>query len=342
MHPFEHCQETLMPRIARKAFTLIELLVVIAIIAVLIGLLLPAVQKVREAAQRASCANNLKQLGLAFQNYESAYGVFPAGEFINGLPLLPPATQRGSNWFIQSLPYLEDGNVLTAINYDFNRLPSVGFVYQQMDATVNGLDYGFSINLPIGHCPANESPSWARDYFGVQGASDKKFGNFMSRGFLHNDGMFGIYRGRRLAEISDGTSNTIVVGENCIPIITGAITDPTGTTVVATPNLPSSPEMYAPWWWGGGSTAVADYPVNPPRSVLTMNSPINDPTFMRGGVNHNVIAQANNHPFSSKHAGGAQFGFADGHVQFIPSSVDILVYRAAGTINGGETLTLPD
>src|SRR5262245_38542087 len=105
-------------------------------------------------------------------------------------------------------------------------------------------------------------------------------------------------------------------------------------------NTPSAPEGYAPWWWGGGSVAVADAPVNPTRSVLTLNSPINDPTFLLGGANHNVLAQAHNHPFSSRHTGGAQFAFADGHVQFVRSSIDILVYRAAGTRNGGETLSL--
>src|SRR5882672_2001464 len=112
-----------------RGFTLIELLVVIAIIAILIGLLLPAVQKVREAANRMKCSNNLKQMALAFHSYESAYSVFPAGDLILGLPLPAPTTQRGSNWFLQSLPFLEAGNVLTSINYDFKRPPAAGFVY---------------------------------------------------------------------------------------------------------------------------------------------------------------------------------------------------------------------
>jgi prepilin-type N-terminal cleavage/methylation domain-containing protein/prepilin-type processing-associated H-X9-DG protein len=325
-----------MSKVRRSAFTLIELLVVIAIIAILIGLLVPAVQKVREAAARTQCANNLKQLALACHSYESSKHMFPAGDLINGLPLPSPTSQRGSNWFIQLLPYVEEGNVLTSINYDFSRPPSVGFVYAQFDALVNNVGIGFSTNLPLAHCPANSSPTWARDYFGVQGASDKVFGNFMSRGFLHNDGMFGIYRGRKLAEITDGTSNTIVIGENYIAIVTGCVVNATNNNVATTANTPASPEGYAPWWWGGGSAAVTNFPVNPTRSVLTMNSAINDPTYMLGGANHNVLAQANNHPFSSQHAGGAQFAFADGHVQFVQSSIDILVYRALGTINGGE------
>src|SRR5207244_4275025 len=135
-------------------------------------------------------------------------------------------------------------------------------------------------------------------------------------------------RGRSLREVPDGTSNTIVLGENYLAIVTGAIVNPAGNNVTTHNNTPAAPEGYAAWWWGGGSVAVTDIPVNPTRSVLTMNSPINDPTFFLGGSNHNVLAQAHNHPFSSRHTGGAMFGFCDGHVQFLKGTIDILVYRA--------------
>ncbi len=101
---------------ARQAFTLVELLVVIAIIGVLIALLLPAVQAAREAARRSSCANNLKQLGLALQNYHDARKIFPPGALWNSGSANMPQTTLGPNWIIMIMPFMEEKNTLTLYN----------------------------------------------------------------------------------------------------------------------------------------------------------------------------------------------------------------------------------
>ena len=309
----------------RTAFTLIELLVVIAIIAVLIGLLLPAVQKVREAASRMKCSNNLKQLALATHSYESTEATLPAGDYV----AFGTGQTRGTNWYILLLPHMEAGNVLESVNYN---LQATGFAYNQFNTI------GPTTVLPFGRCPSNSSPQWARDYFAVQGAKDRKYGNVISRGFLHDDGVLGVYRGRKFAEIPDGTSNTLMLGENYLGIVYGA--EDNGSGGVASVPTTAAIAGLAPWWWGGGGDTTGDRPVNPTRSVLTLNAPINDPRYFPGGANHNVGNRAHDHPFSSQHTGGAMFGFADGHIQFVRDSIDLTTYQAAGSRNGGESTNL--
>ena len=105
-------------------------------------------------------------------------------------------------------------------------------------------------------------------------------------------------------------------------------------------NTPAAPEGYAPWWWGAGNSTSPDVPCNPTRGTLTMNTPINNPLFFLGAVNHNVLAKAHDHPFSSRHTGGANFGFADGHVQFLSANIDLTVYQESGSRNNGGVLNL--
>ena len=297
---------------SRRAFTLVELLVVIAIIGILIGMLLPAVQQVREAARRVQCANNLRQLALASLNHESARMAFPAGELI--LPGNLRANRfRGSNLFIQLLPYIEGNNILKSVNYDFG----APWAYEQL------FDLDAGVSVAVFHCPSINSPAEARDYFGIQGSQDSQFPH--TDGDLHDDGVFGIHDHRSMGAITDGTSNTIIIGENC--------NQASGNTVE-----PIDEAGYADWRRGdvvgGNITQARRLPVLPAAAVLTFNNVLDDDRFTLGGEFFGVFEQQRNHPFSSFHA-GVNFAFADGHVSHIPKTVDHQTLRELGSMNSG-------
>lgn len=186
----------------RTAFTLIELLVVISIIAALLGLLLPGVQKAREAAARAACQNNLKQIGTAFFNHESATGYFPSGGWWRSWPDLgsgsPPAGERQSGgWAFQILPYIEQSALFTSNNVDTVR------------------------NTPVKtyFCPSRRAPQKAAGGWGpgialMDYSASNQDGPDMTDGSFNNG--TGVVRLRypvRVLDIQDGTSNTLMVGE---------------------------------------------------------------------------------------------------------------------------------
>jgi prepilin-type N-terminal cleavage/methylation domain-containing protein len=176
----------------RSAFTLIELLVVIAIIAILIGLLLPAVQKVREAAARLQCQNNLKQIGLGLHNYHSAYGAFPPG-----------SNPKGFTVVTQLLPFMEQGNIYNQID-----------LTASANSPANAGPTGMTIKILL--CPSdrtNQTPpgQGGNNYFANYGTEPQFFQNSSVA-----NGVFALREasgGVRLTDVTDGTSNTAAFSE---------------------------------------------------------------------------------------------------------------------------------
>jgi len=307
----------------QKGFTLIELLVVIAIIGVLIGLLLPAVQKVREAAARLQCTNNLKQIGLAMMNYESTYRMFPAGYLDNMTTNRPnsaatsnPDPITGWGWGTLILPYLEQESLYKSININsiamnntyagtiaFRKTVIKGFLCTSDDTGLNT----FTISGTGGNFELAKS-----SYAGVNGQAE--LADFDTAFGL---GMFLRGRGVSIAEVTDGLSNTLFVGERSSKSAKQAVGTLPGvcTWVGALPGGDldgETPALYILGWTGNSSS-----PAKP-------NMPEPDGSF---------------HPesFTSRHSGGVNFLFGDGSVRFITDSIDGQTWVKLGTRQGGET-----
>ncbi|MGE3820439.1 MAG: DUF1559 domain-containing protein, partial [Isosphaeraceae bacterium] len=189
---------------SRAGFTLIELLVVITIIGVLIALLLPAVQAAREAARRAQCTNNLKQIGIALHNYQTALGVFPMGGSRN-VRDLPNKYDSWTCWSAQAmlLPYLEQSPLYDAINFDF---APEGFA-SDLAAAVNRTAHNASVSAFL--CPSDPDAGGGRNLNSYHGCYGTTTNNATDR----TTGLFAIYPSYGINQVSDGTSTTIAFSE---------------------------------------------------------------------------------------------------------------------------------
>jgi prepilin-type processing-associated H-X9-DG protein len=286
---------------------LIELLVVIAIIAILMALLVPAVQKVRETAARIQCANNLKQIGLACHSYHDAFKVLPPGYTATAAY---PSTSPGWGWAAYLLPYIEQDNVQRQI--DFSKPLENQPIIQTM--------------IPIYICPADNPPpgpfavtdasltticlAAPSSYAATCGSDASEVDDREGNGIFYRNSA------TRLTDIIDGTSNTTMIGDR-------AWSDTKGIWAGAPNGAVTRPGPTNPWTSAYGSAQAL---------VLVHNNWINITTDADGGLDD----------FSSKHFGGANLVFADGSVRFIRSITTDgpvhLAFWAMGTRAGNDSV----
>ena len=341
----------------RQGFTLIELLVVIAIIAVLLGLLLPAVQQVRESANRAACLNNLKQMGLALQGYHDAYGSLPPG-MMSSQPNLTNADATG---FTLLLPHLELKTLQSRYHFD-----------QPWWAPANSQVVGSTAKIFL--CPANRSEGfidlhaiaaqWSASLPPFAASCDYAF-NKGANGALNIDwtrvpstvrGPFGVRpldqpRGTRFVEIQDGLSQTIAIGEATGGNQRYLVRDLRNPSQPAIDVLTGQPAIIEQAWCASGAShpsypiygsvfgVTAQYGLDPDPRDEPMNGLLAAPTvFGNDSSGDNSRGRDWVSGFRSMHASGCNFVFCDGSVHFIRDTISPQTYRALSTIAGNDVL----
>jgi prepilin-type N-terminal cleavage/methylation domain-containing protein/prepilin-type processing-associated H-X9-DG protein len=370
-------------RIARwrggRAFTLIELLVVIAIIAVLIALLLPAVQSAREAARRAQCINNLKQIGLALANYESAVGSYPPGAItFQENPMNCTVIPRTFSFFDLILPYMEAQTVYNAANFSFaagdNSAAPMEYGFPRASATNHT---AFATQIPSYVCPSDSPETSTASSPRANGYNQCSYGGMVGTFDIwhwycgcptsppyggscpaanntecKSDGIFQKNYTYKISQVRDGLSNTIYVGEACRyrndpdPVFNfysrmGWWASSFDSANGVTTTRPTV--LFSPIPKINASFAgddIANYP-----SVINITGDVDSWLFSASPD----YRQDGQFGFRSQHPGGANFAFGDGSVKFIKETIDmgspvlanrnIGVYRKLSTIASGEVIS---
>ncbi|MCE9562872.1 MAG: DUF1559 domain-containing protein [Planctomycetes bacterium] len=300
----------------RRAFTLIELLVVIAIIAILIGLLLPAVQKVREASARMKCQNNLKQLGIGFHNYHDSTGTLPIGQPMNMATNAPaPYTLDRSCWSHYLLPYIEQAALFT--KFEAIRKANSGYICDNADA---------GIPLSPFMCPSDPNAGKNKTHTGSQGlhinyaacAGSTVFNPSSDTTGANLNGVFYVRSSTKIGDITDGTSNTLFAAEMRVSPDTTKddlrgrhYNSYTGNTLFSTLNPPNTTV---------GDQQYSDYCIDIPGA----------PCRTAGGT---YIQSAR-----SAHTNGVNVVMGDGSCRFVNNNIDPQTYQFMGTRSGGELL----
>jgi prepilin-type N-terminal cleavage/methylation domain-containing protein/prepilin-type processing-associated H-X9-DG protein len=327
-----------------RGFTLVELLVVIAIIGLLVGLLLPAVQAARESARRTQCTNNLKQIGLALQNYHDNLGFYPSG-YLDGnkVPTNTPDLDVGPGWgwAALALPYLEQGNLYSQINFSqgIGAPANVAVAGQALPAYQCASDplqdsipiYNTSMTTVIAtvaHSNYVGCNGWEECYWNSGGAGDGGGADGLAGGFGESgNGLFFRNSHYTTANVTDGLSGTIFVGER------SSDHSPSTWTGAVTGGL-------CPAWMAGQIPNSA-----PPGPAYDNTDYAEALVLAHGNGTHLPSADFpifDPDTFYSMHAGkGANFLFGDGSVRFLTSNIDPATYQYLCTIAGGEIAVSP-
>jgi len=325
-----------------RGFTLIELLVVIAIIAILIGLLLPAVQKVREAAARMSCQNNMKQLGIALHSFHDANGRMPPGGGDDTAPFGNGSSSWGSSWKVYILPYIEQGNI--ANKWQFNG--GSGWTNANNATLIN------KITIKTFRCPSSPLPDFTpgttdsnsiayqmyTTYVGVAGTTkDNPVNTNISccAGSGPINGGSGVLCTNcqtKMTSITDGTSNTILVGEQ------GDHLRDNNNQPTLSSGWPLTSQGPHGWMMGAGGAGVGAACAERQFNITTIRWPINQRGLGDNASNGTNFNSGSNFPFSSTHTGGLNMLLADGSVRYFTSSMALATLQALGTKDGSEVL----
>jgi prepilin-type processing-associated H-X9-DG protein len=302
------------------AFTLIELLVVIGIIGALVGLLVPAVMKVRESANRMSCAHNLRQLAIAIHAYHDADGRLPCGQFLGRYGGGPDSLAW--SWLARLLPYVEQQSLYQAGGIPLKTLSQSGVAGREIRVFLCPTDAGVGAGPRTDAGNLSGFPVGRSSYKGVSGANwgaDLQQGlasiatdwrnrgtNNSFDGLSFGDGVLGrndVGRPLTLTSIRDGTSNTLMIGEDV-----------------------QDKNQWLSWPYANNAYGTCAIPPNVKRP---------------GGGEYDPSDWPNTWSFRSRHSGGVQFAYADGSVRFMGDSVALPTYRALATISGGEVVSPP-